>query len=483
MTDKDNTNKDPNIAIFFSNVVFSLGIIFSVLIILYAGYKIYNPFFLASQFNKGANVFYFSCIFLGIISSIFFIMCFMLSKKLKINLSISFFTISLSIFIFESFLGISQYSSNQNLTIAERIPINLQKAKKLGISYDPRTKSEFLKDLNQEGVEAFPNYVPQLLISSNGLNNRNNNNIFPLGGIANIVTTYENESGYYPIIKTDKYGFNNKKDLFKKNDIELMLVGDSFIEGYSVNQNQSIQAVLNDLNFKTVSIGKGGSGPLLEFAKLREYGKPFEPQKVVWFYYRNDLRNLKSELNSPLLKRYLNDKNFSQDLINKQEEMDLVLKEFMKTKMNKNKKMKGLIKRNWTEINTFINILKLTNLRSLIKLRPSQPEINYENEIIIFKKIMLEAQNLVNEWNGKLYFVYLPSYESYLIGRRNEFRKKILLSISGLGIPIIDIYSDVFQQQEDPTSLFPTTFCPPCHYNSLGYKLIAEAIRNKISKP
>lgn len=483
MADQENINENPKIALLFSNIVLSTGIIFSTLIILYAAYKIYDPSFLASQINISRKPFYFLCIFFGIISSIFFAICFRLSNKFKINISLLLFVISFTTFVFESYLGISHYNSNQNsaLTILERIPINVQKAKELGIDYDSRTKLEFLKDLNQEGIEAFPNYVPQLLISSNGIKDQNNNNFFPLGGISSIITTYENESGFYPIIKTDKYGFNNNNDLFKKSNIELLLVGDSFIEGYSVNQNESIQAILNDLNFKTVSIGKGGSGPLLEFAKLREYGKPFEPKKVIWFYYRNDLLNLKKELNSSLLKRYLNDKNFSQDLINKQEEINLILKKYMKSKMNKKSQTRGFIKRNWTKINTFLNILKLANLRNLIKLRPEQPKTKFDNEIIIFKKIMLEAQNLVSEWNGKLYFVYLPSYESFLTGKRNEFREKILLSVSDLDIPIIDIYPDVFQIHEDPTDLFPTTFCPPCHYNSTGYRLIAKKIKKTLS--
>ena len=31
----------------------------------------------------------------------------------------------------------------------------------------------------------------------------------------------------------------------------------------------------------------------------------------------------------------------------------------------------------------------------------------------LFEKIMIEAKNYVNKWDGKLYFVYLPDKERY----------------------------------------------------------------------
>ena len=38
-----------------------------------------------------------------------------------------------------------------------------------------------------------------------------------------------------------------------------------------------------------INLGKGGNGPILEYAALKEYGEPLRPRIVLWFYFENDL--------------------------------------------------------------------------------------------------------------------------------------------------------------------------------------------------
>ena len=40
-----------------------------------------------------------------------------------------------------------------------------------------------------------------------------------------------NESGYYSIYKSDRYGFNNPDYVWDKNEIDLVIIGDSFAHG------------------------------------------------------------------------------------------------------------------------------------------------------------------------------------------------------------------------------------------------------------
>ena len=94
----------------------------------------------------------------------------------------------------------------------------------MGVPYDTRSKIEVLEDLRKDGFEAYPNCYPQLFLKSNGLNT-NNGRIYPLGGDSNITTILDNENGYYPIIETDEYGFNNPKGLYQKDEVDILLIG------------------------------------------------------------------------------------------------------------------------------------------------------------------------------------------------------------------------------------------------------------------
>ena len=70
-----------------------------------------------------------------------------------------------------------------------------------------------------------------------------------------------------------------------------------------------------------------------------------------------------------------------------------------------------------------------------------------------FAKILAEAKSRVNASNGKMYFVYLPSWARYakipLLGKDNDLllaikhRERILSIANSLEIPIVDI-SQVF---------------------------------------
>ena len=105
-----------------------------------------------------------------------------------------------------------------------------------------------------------------------------------------------------------------------------------------------------------------------------------------------------------------------------------------------------------------------------------------------FAKILAEANSRVNASNGKMYFVYLPSWARYakipLLGKDNDLllaiklRERILSIANSLEIPIVDI-SQVFDSQDDPLSLFP--FREPGHYNEIGHKLVAEELIKRLS--
>lgn len=394
-----------------------------------------------------------------------------LKNNLKLNLSVLFFTICISVYGFETFLEFFKGEKPQMLVTQKEII-----AKQMGVPYDTRTKIEVIDELRDSGIYAFPNLRPSFFVPSDGLTS-NKGRIYPLGTISNSITILGNEAGYFPIIETDEYGFNNPKGLYNKNKVDIMLTGDSFVEGYSVNSNESISAVLRQLDFNTISIGKGGNGPLLEFAALKEYAKPLEPKIVLWVYYINDFSELENEMKSSLLKNYLNEKNYSQNLISRQEEIDVLLKKYAQIEWEKIKNKEKKKNANWkTNINKMIinnrivKIFKLSELRKMIK--PRSKIINN------FRDILKKSNQIVSGWNAKMYFVYLPDYTRYSTGNEHPERDLVIKSVTELDIPVIDIQEEVFDSHPDPLSLFALR--EHNHYNAEGYKLVAEAIEKQL---
>ena len=78
-------------------------------------------------------------------------------------------------------------------------------------------------------------------------------------------STTQIKSCFNVVYKSNEIGARD--DSFKiNNHNDIILIGDSFAEGYGVSQNESIQGYLIKRGFKTISVGKaGGNGTLLEY--------------------------------------------------------------------------------------------------------------------------------------------------------------------------------------------------------------------------
>ena len=108
---------------------------------------------------------------------------------------------------------------------------------------------------------------------------------------------------------------------------------------------------------------------------------------------------------------------------------------------------------------------------------------------LYLKRLKYLSKSLLSELlfplNSKLFFVYLPAYDRY--SKENtypwpgmKYREDILSLAKSLEIETIDIHNLVFEKVSNPKSLFP--FELPGHYNSEGYKIIADTIKARISK-
>lgn len=92
-------------------------------------------------------------------------------------------------------------------------------------------------------------------------------------------------------VRYDRHGFRNPKDL---DAADIVVLGDSYIEGYMTPEAGLTTTVLSQLQGKVVAnLGHSGYGPQQELVVLKRYGLPLHPQTVVWALFEgNDFDDL-----------------------------------------------------------------------------------------------------------------------------------------------------------------------------------------------
>ena len=194
-----------------------------------------------------------------------------------------------------------------------------------------------------------------------------------------------------------------------------MLIGDSSTHGFEVNTPDTIAGNLRKLmqvDGGALSLGKGGNGPLIEYATLREYLPIVNAKRVIWLYYEaNDLTNLSDELKNEILLNYLNDENFTQNLYLKQNIIDNKIKKYILNKVEpvlRDREDNHTVERfvdlkqiNWLY---FIKLYKLRKLTIERFLRSPNKE---------FAKILKLSKEFTENNGARFYFVYIPEYNRY----------------------------------------------------------------------
>ena len=441
------------LAKWFSKIILSI----SFLLLIYTFFKseIY--------WNSSKRDYYFTYYILSTILLFFSFISFFINRIIKEYLIIIFISFFLGAYFLETYL----LFFNQ--------PLHEKKYEKLfKKKWDKRSKFEVFKDLKKEGKKVTVTTSPHFLLNKNY---KKNLNILTLSGISNAETIYCNENGYYSVYKSDRYGFNNPDYEWDKKEIDFLLVGDSYVHGACVNRPNDISSVLRTkYNQSVLNLGYSGNDPLLEYATLREY-QNLNVKKVIWFFYEgNDLdKKTMMYYKKSILNKYIQDLKFSQNLKQRQNEINhFIEKEIISMMKKKNREIRKI------NIKTKIkNFLKLNQIRSIfysflsIKYRPSYEEKYDPKKLVELKQILSLTKKLVNEKNSELYFVYLPERERYTFNYKNPYYEFVKDIVYELEIPFIDIHKEVFKKEQNPINLFPYKFG---HYNNKGYKKVAQTV-------
>ena len=270
--------------------------------------------------------------------------------------------------------------------------------------------------------------------------------------------------------KTDNYGFKNSFDWNRESSFDNIFIGDSFTYGTDVAHGESFAEIVKEKFTSTLNLGCGGTGPIMQLGIFREYVKILKPKFVIWnFYSGNDLNSdIPSEYNS-YYKNYLKD-DFIQNLINKQNEVDIIHDNFLsnvKLKL-KNKKIENKNKENQLK-----NFYKLRKLRIKLGLQYAFSP----NSLEILEDILFKVNNETKEWNGEFIFVFIPSPNKYINPfHRNDhdyYYNNLFKLLKKNNIRIINLDNEL-KKFKNPSKFYSG------HLNSDGNELLAKLILEKI---
>ena len=248
------------------------------------------------------------------------------------------------------------------------------------------------KEIKKNSSKIYLNFGSYKLLDKVNLNN------LPLSGYnqAKILLCLDeyNKPIYY---NSDKNGFNN--EIYQEQN-DILLIGDSYVQGMCVKNSENFNGQFKKFDFNTTSLGVAGNGPLLEYATFKEFKSQYKFKKLILFITPdNDFYDLSNEINNKILINYLLNKNFLQDLSNKDKknEKKNILNEYFN---NKTKRF----------ANDFLSIYHF-NLK----------EIGNLIENVFSKKIKEDYFYLQNEKVDEVFFEIIKHFNDYLTYQNIDF--------------------------------------------------------------
>jgi hypothetical protein len=358
-------------------------------------------------------------------------------------------------------------------------------ARSFGVEIDSRNRDERVNAFKSSGVDAVPALMlADILTSDPTLRMWHANagqEMLPLGGISRTTTVLCNETGQFVTYSSDEHGFRNPAGVWTSAGVDLAALGQSLTQGYCVPDGKGFVDLLRPRYPVTLNLGTSGQSSLLQLAAIKEYLQTLRPKTLLWFYTEGiDLPDLHEESSHPLLLRYL-EPAFSQNLVDRQSQIDNALRHFQS-----DQSARSSLSASGSGIYTLpqlsLDILKLPHLRYKLDLMFGSNGIDTRawSTLDLFRETLRQARMVTSSWGGRLYFVYLPNWTRYRNGATVPEREHaaVLKVVDALQIPVIDI-APAFSSHPDPLSLFP--FRRFGHYNETGNKIVAATVLKSLS--
>lgn len=375
-----------------------------------------------------------------------------------------------------------------------------QRRQQLLKNFDQRTRMEVVRDLKAGGENAFPSAYPAYIDLDKSLYEQTLG-FLPLSGLANKMTVFCNENGTWSTYKSDRYGFNNDDRLYDYPKITALLVGDSFAHGACVGQEDNIAGQLIKLGKPTLNLGMRANGPDLELASLAEYGDVVSTEWVVSILYPNDMSDLNRFAKHPVLKKYISDPGFSQNLRKRQREIDefwlqAIRKFYEEQLIGSIPKEEKIIKKTDFDYRGLLPLRMLRGelYRAYIQLkneleRPKSSGAE-QSRIVLpldnakqFQEILRLAKKRADRINAKFLLAYVPDFST--IAEKKSTSDGILSLVREAGITHVIDFEKHMLGLPQPLNYHPLGLVGPLHkmgyhLNERGYAALAKEISDYI---
>ena len=273
--------------------------------------------------------------------------------------------------------------------------------------------------------------------------------------------------------KADRLGFNNPDTVYNS-AIDLLVLGDSFVEGFCLPQGDDLVSQLRVGNLNAVSAGIRGNGPLIELAALGRFGPMLKPRHVFMVFFEgNDWKNLGFELSQPWLNIALEpDADFGP--VNSPEKSVERSMQVIAEIGNKPASAWDVITRTSIVRNFFA--LQQTALR-LGVLYPKVPP-----EIPEYETVLGRAKAMAESWGGEFHLVYVPQIGRYVGLAPRDFvfdqlRLKVLNAAKSVDVGVIDLVP-LFHAEASASDLY----ADDSHFSAQGAAHVAKILVDHLSE-
>lgn len=415
---------------------------------------------------------------------LFSIGTYFIKKEEKIKLiKISFYLI-IFLYSVEGSLNLNQQYHVSKLV--DKLENNLNKSD----NFDKRTFAEYVLDENIK--------PKNILVSPTVFRNKNNLKTLPLSNksFTNFFTE-DIEFGNYHKWQTDRYGFRNFDDVWDKNEVEAIVLGDSYLMPGSMNKTISanLKKLINETRKlkkdtekgSVIELAVGGGGTLYEYAIAKEYMLNKKVKNLILFYFEpNDLTNLQNELKNPILNKYFEQEKFIQNLIYKQNIVDNLYNNSDLVKLNQNIRANGAYSKKTISQQVKSRYkFEWSKFAKFYKLRELILGSNNNKPIEEFRILIKKFKRLSKNNNTNFYFVYVPGINRYLknfeVNESSEFYEEIIKILKNLEINTIDLNKELYSKVSNPLKYFPLESFGHTTWNAniAVSKIIFERIYNK----
>lgn len=375
---------------------------------------------------------------------------------------------------------------------------------KRGYEFDSRKEYPFIEEVRKTE----PTFIKSQCAGDFQTDFFNKRSYLPLGGTSNAVTLAGKGNGQFLTYLSDRYGFRNPDKEWDNASSSLgtdvILLGAGQEQGLVVNSDQSIAGVLRGSGLNVMNLACNGNAPAKALATLREYGQDLRAKYVVYvFGGTHYLELLGQELQHPILAKYLDDQNFTQNLKSNQDRVDKdVQKNFdiwFASILNERRRQAFLQSRDsWVRrlltgrhIRTFIREwwANFTSVRSI-----SVEMAALQENVIAFSQILKEMKQISQNMGAKFVFVFTPDIRIlYNVEKRNldqpfvskfDFKSQIIKTAHETSLETIDL-ERTLRQVQPVDKLFDLggreeLGVIPAYYGSYAYRVIAESLIDEL---